>query len=55
MKKNDIDTEKLKEQISKGLDLSFKKLVKQKQAENGTLIFSENGQIKEIKASDIKV
>lgn len=54
MKKLNIDSEKLKEQISKGLDLSFKKLVKQKQAGNGVLVLSENGQIKKIKASDIK-
>ncbi len=55
MKKPDLDTEKLKEQISKGLDLSFKKLVKQKQAENEVLIFFENGKIIKVKASDIKV
>ena len=48
------DSQKLKEQISKGLDLSFKKLVQQKQASNGILVLSEKGIIKKIKASDIK-
>ena len=54
MKKNNIDVEELKKQISKGLDLTFQKLVKQKQAENGVFVFSEKGRITKIKASDIK-
>jgi hypothetical protein len=52
MQKDNIDIEKLRGQISKGLDLAFQKLVKQKKAQNGTLVFCENGQIKKIKASD---
>ena len=54
MKNTNIDREKLKQQIRKGLDLSFKKLVKQKQAENGFLVFSEKGKIIKVKATDIK-
>ena len=52
MDKN-IDVQKLRDKISKGLDLSFQKLVKLKKAQNGFLILSEKGQIKKIKASDL--
>lgn len=51
--KSNIDIQKLRDQISKGLDLTFQKLVKQKKAQNGVLVFSENGQIKKVKASDL--
>jgi hypothetical protein len=53
MKKNNIDTQKIKEKISKGMDLTFQKLLRQKKADNGYLIISQNGQIKKVKASDI--
>ena len=53
MKKSSIDPKKLKELISKGLELTFAKLLKQKQARNGFFVLSENGQIKKIKASDL--
>ena len=53
MKKTSIDTKKIKEQISKGLDLTFQRLVRQKKADNGILVISEKGRIKKIKASDI--
>ena len=53
MKKSEIDIQKLREQIRKGLDLTFQKLVKQKKAQNGILVLSENGQIKKINAADI--
>ena len=43
MKDSKIDHEKLKEKLRKGLALSFKKLAKQKKAENAFLVFSENG------------
>jgi hypothetical protein len=45
--------EKLREQIRKGLELTFKKLVRQKKAQNGVFVFSENGVIKKIKAVDL--
>jgi len=54
MKNNNIDNDKIREQIKKGLDLSFKKLLQHKRQTNGYLIFSENGIIKKIKAADIK-
>ena len=48
-----FDTQKIKELLSKGLELTFAKLLKQKQARNGIFILSENGQIKKIKATDL--
>ena len=53
MKKNNVDIQKLRDQISKGLELTFQKLIKQKKAQNGVLVLSENGQIIKIKASDL--
>ena len=53
MKKNNIDPQKLKEILAKGLELTFVKLLKEKQAVNGFFVLSQNGQIKKIKASDI--
>ena len=52
MNKN-IDVQKLRDQISKGLVLTFQKLIKQKKAQNGVFILSEKGQIKKIKASEL--
>lgn len=43
----------LTDQIKKGLDLTFKKLLKSKHEAGGYLIFSKNGKIKKIKAADI--
>ena len=53
MKKSEIYIPKLREQIRKGLDLTFQKLITQKKAQNGILVLSENGQIKKISAADI--
>jgi hypothetical protein len=54
MKKSEIEVQRLREQIRKGLELTFQKLVTQKKAQNGILVLSENGQIKKINATDIK-
>jgi hypothetical protein len=54
MEKTDAEIEKLRELICKGLELSFQKLLIQKKAQNGIFIFSENGEIKKVRASDIK-
>ncbi len=53
MKKTEIDITQLREQIRKGLDLTFLRLIKQKKAQNGTFVLSENGQIKKISALEI--
>ena len=53
MKKTDRNNSEIREQIRKGLDLTFKKLLKSKQQTDGTFVLSHNGNIKKIKASDI--
>lgn len=53
MTNSNIDTQKFKELLSKGLELTFVKLLKQKKAANGIFILSENGRVKKIKAVDI--
>ena len=52
MRNSKIDPHKLKELLCKGLELTFIKLLKQKQAGNGIIVISENGKIKKIKALD---
>ena len=53
MKSNNIDPEKFKALLSKGLELTFARLLKQKKAVNGFFILSEKGQIRKIKAADL--
>ena len=53
MKKSSADNSELREQIKKGLDLAFQKLLKSKSQTDGFLVFSENGKIIKIKATDI--
>ena len=53
MAKATIKSNLLREQIRKGLDLTFKKLLQNKRKSNGVLVFSEKGKIKKFKASDI--
>lgn len=53
MKKTEADIQNLRELIRKGLDLTFQKLIKQKKAQNGILVLSENGQIKKVSAAEI--
>ncbi len=54
MKVSDPVNQELKEKILKGLDLTFKKLLKSKRQTDGTFVFSEDGKIKKIKATDMK-
>jgi hypothetical protein len=53
MKTNIESNDELRNKIKKGLDLTFKKLLKSKRQTDGYLVFSENGKIKKIKATDI--
>ena len=53
MKSKSQNNTQLRDQIKKGLDLTFKKLLKSKRQTDGFLVLSENGQIKKIKASEI--
>lgn len=43
----------IKERVKKGLELTFQKLLKSKRQSNGTLVLSENGIIKKVKAADL--
>ncbi|MES1223959.1 MAG: hypothetical protein ABUT20_51165 [Bacteroidota bacterium] len=54
MKQASLKPVSLKNQLKKGLDLSFKKLVESKKINDGVLIFSRNGKIVKVKARDIK-
>lgn len=53
MKNSSISIKMLHEALAKGLELSFKKLLRKKQAEDGVFIISENGKIQKVKARDI--
>jgi len=55
MKKINIETLSFSETLKAGLELSFKKLVKEKRLRNETLAFSRNGKIVTVKARDIKL
>lgn len=54
MENSDLKNDELLKKIEKGLDLTFKKLVKSKRQTDGTFVFSEDGKIKKIKATDMK-
>lgn len=43
----------LRNKLLVGLNLSYARLIKQKQLEDGNLIFTENGQIVKIKAREL--
>jgi hypothetical protein len=53
MKKISLDDNEMREQIKKGLELTFQKLVKLKRQTDSYLVFSKNGKIQKIKAADI--
>lgn len=53
MKNIKKDNSVIRERIKTGLDLTFKKLLKTKLQTDGVFVFSENGKIKKIKASDL--
>jgi hypothetical protein len=54
MSNNNINNE-LRSKILKGLDLTFTRLVKAKQKSGGYLVFSREGKIVRVKASEITV
>lgn len=54
MKVSDPVNQELKGKILKGLDLTFKKLLKSKRQVGGTFVFSKDGKIKKVKATDMK-
>ena len=46
--------ELLSNKIKKGMELSFKRLVEKTKKENGRLVFSKDGKIFYVQASDLK-
>ena len=48
-----VDVEELSEKIIKGLELSFDKMLVQKQKQNEELVFERNGKIVFVKAEDL--
>jgi hypothetical protein len=48
-----LENEDIKERVRKGLDLTFIKLLKTKSQTNGTIVLSQDGIIKKLKASDL--
>lgn len=52
MTKQELKT--LRSKIEQGLQLAYKRLLAEKQKENGDLIVSHNGKITRIKARDIR-
>lgn len=53
MNADNKDVEELKEKFLKGVDLAFKKLVKEKAAKDGEFAFLEKGKVVRVKAKDL--
>ena len=53
MKNNILENSDIKERVKKGLDMTFEKLLKTKSQTDGIFVFSQNGIIKKVKASDL--
>ena len=47
------EIKEFEENIVKGANIAFQRLVSQKKKENGELVFSRNGQIFRVKAADL--
>lgn len=52
MKNKVLENGEIKERLAKGLDMTFKKLLKTKCQTNGIFVFSQNGVIKKVRAID---
>jgi len=48
------EVKEFEENIVKGVNMAFKRLVIEKKKENGELVFSKNGHIFRVKASDLE-
>jgi len=44
----------MRTKILQGIEISFNKLLSERQKEDGELIFSENGKVMNVKARDLK-
>lgn len=47
--------EKLGDKLQRGIDLAYRRLIEQKQREDGELIYSVKGKIIRVRARDIKL
>ena len=50
---NEQQVRKFEENIVKGANLAFQRLVSQKKKEDGELVFSRNGHVFRVKAADL--
>lgn len=50
---NEQEIREFEENVVKGANIAFQRLVSQKKKENGELVFSRNGQIFRVKAADL--
>ncbi len=50
---NEQELREFEENIVKGANMAFQRLVSQKKKENGELVFSRNGKIIRVKAADL--
>ena len=53
MKSRILENSDIKERVTKGLNMTFEKLLKTKSQTNGIFVLSQNGYIKKVKASDL--
>ena len=51
---NENEVKEFEENIVNGAKLAFQRLVSQKKKENGELVFSRNGKIFRVKATDLE-
>jgi len=49
-----VEIKDMRTKILKGIEMSYNKLLSERQKENGELIFSENGKVINVKARDLK-
>ena len=50
---NELETRLLRDDIINGLNFSFQKLVTEKKKTNSEMVFSHNGDVIKVKATDI--
>ena len=53
MKSSKLENAAIREKVQRGLDITFEKLLKTKSKTNGVLVFSQDGVIKKINASEL--
>ena len=52
---NKIEEEDIHEKIKRGVQLAYRRLIEQKQREDGELVYSINGKIVHVRARDIEL